>query len=191
MSSTLAYNLEILDEIISIKCQDLDNNSRNIRSLIHDYVIKVYEDSVSPDGFYIMKILDVRSFSESETNDTNGIINEITGDITYRVMFSAFVFCPVVGSVFEIKVTKCNDVGIWGVPESFDCSNNEKHVVIECMSSADMIESRHYNKGIYVSNKNDKNNEKSINVNSIVKLKVLNAQIEYNKITVFGSVLYS
>jgi DNA-directed RNA polymerase subunit E'/Rpb7 len=174
------YSLDIITEKVSLKSYDL-RETNNINTLVKNYVLSKFESSVSPSGLYVIKVLDINKDQDSN----NGLINDLTADIVYNIMFSAFVFNPVIGTTFDIRVTKCTEVGLWGIPIALDVVPS-KSVSIECMSSPDLVGGRHYTSSSqsYVNEKG----RSPIKVGSVVKFKVLNKQVEYRRMLIFGLV---
>jgi DNA-directed RNA polymerase subunit E'/Rpb7 len=151
------YSLVLQTDKVSIKPHEIVGT---IKNSVKRYLVDNFENKILSSGLYIIKIIDI------DTSCINhGSINELNGSVTYSVKYSAYVFDPLIGSTFEIVVTKSNDLGIWGYPKL--CPNNG---IIECISST--------------SSKKDK----MIAVGDIIRLKILNRQIEFNKIMIFGLV---
>lgn len=172
------------NEIYSLVCQTDKVSLRpheivdGIKNSIRKYINVHYEGKVLPSGVYIIKVIDINYDCIK-----HGLINEINAVVLYEIEYSAFVFEPVVGKSFNITVKKCNDIGIWGYPTLCD-----ENTCIECISSSDMFKDYEYREF-----ENEKDNgyycgNNVVKVGSVVSFKILNRQIEHNKIIIFGVV---
>jgi DNA-directed RNA polymerase subunit E'/Rpb7 len=171
------YSLVCLSDKVSLKPSEMANG---IRNSVRKYLIDNFEGKVTPSELYIIKIIDINNNCIK-----NGLINEINGATVYEVEYSAFVFNAIVGASFDITVTKCNDLGIWGFPTI--CENNNSKVCIECISSCDLIKDYVFSNGKYIDA--DNNSITSIiEVGSKVNFTILNKQVEHSKIVIFGEV---
>ncbi len=162
------YSLVLQTDNVSIKPHEIVGT---IKNSVKRYLVDNFENKILSSGLYIIKIVDIDTSCIK-----NGTINELNGSVTYSVKYSAYVFDPVIGSTFDIIITKSNDLGIWGYPKL--CPNNG---IIECISSTNI-------NNTVVSDFN-RVNKTGTDVSKIVKMKILNRQIEFNKIMIFGMIV--
>jgi DNA-directed RNA polymerase subunit E'/Rpb7 len=156
---TEAYSLTQQTDKVSLMPHEIENN---IKNTVKKYIIKNFEKTVLQNGSYVVKVIDV-----DKSCVMNGLINELNGSVCFTVDYSVLVFDPVIGSVFNVIVTKFNDIGLWSFPEL--CPNS----CIECISSINMILC----------------DKKKIKIGSVLRFKTLNKKSEFNKITVFGTII--
>jgi len=151
------YDLVIQKDTISIEPSLMSN-----AYVIKDSLIAKIEGFVVPEGFYVLKVIHI-----CDDYLGKGQISDIDGSINYNVRYSALVFNPVEGSVFDIIVNKVTDVGIWGEP--LLCKKYSLNILkIECKTEG---------------------NKKGIEVGLIIKFRVLMKQIEYTKISILGTIV--
>lgn len=180
--SVSVYSVISQIDKISIKPHEIVSN---IKKSVKKYLIDNYENKITQSGVYVLKIIDINTECIK-----NGLINDLNGDVVYEVEYSAYIFDPIIGASFEIVITKCNEIGIWGYPKL--CSKTGIQCPIECISSNDIIVNREYKNGsyvaTYVASTNVSDPISDITVGSIVRLKVLNRQIEHNRMVIIGTV---
>ena len=150
----------------------------NIKERVLGTLRKKYERKVlGKINGYLISIIDV-----DEDTVKDGSVNDINGDVTYKLEYTAVVFRPIKGSVLSITVDYCNDLGIWGHSSLLpDVS------VIECICPKHMIP-----KGFKHDEKTDewvqKNPKIIIRPGSEIQLKVFNTQIDATRMLIIGSV---
>jgi DNA-directed RNA polymerase subunit E'/Rpb7 len=102
-----------------------DIRERIIHSLKKNYEKKV----LGKINGYIIEIVDV-----NEDTIKDGVINDINGDINYKLEYTAVMFKPIKGDILDITVDHCNDLGIWG--HSTILSDVS---IIECICTKNLI----------------------------------------------------
>lgn len=150
----------------------------NIQERVLQNLKKNYEKKVlGKINGYIISIIDV-----NENTIKEGKVNDINGDVSYKLEYTAAIFRPIKGTPLDITVDYCNDLGIWGhltlLPEVS---------IIECICPKHMIPKDYkYNELIndWVSVDNPK---KKISSGSEIQLKVFNTQIDATKMLIIGS----
>ena len=166
MSSS--YKLSLIKTKIYI---DLKNTK------IQDHLYK-YEHTITPLGSFIIKIIDY-------IKEPQASINDINGSICYKIYYSAMIFHPIIGSVIDVKITKIKyNVGIWSKPTILMDLYNPEEINAQSTLKPD------YNTkpDIYCITANEDINIKDINKykDRVLKLKITNRQIEYNKMIIYG-----
>ena len=124
----------------------------------------------------IIKIIDVAVDSIKD-----GIINDIDGSTNYLVKYTAVIFEPIKDQYLDILVKECNDNTIWAT-----LSLLKNVSIIECIIPKKYIDSN------YVFNEDTSTwsyNSEIIKVGSELKLKIVNFQIDSNKIMIIGSMI--
>lgn len=188
------YSVISQTDKISIKPHEIITN---IKKSVKKYLITNYENKITQSGVYVLKIIDINTECIK-----NGLINDLNGDVVYEVEYSAYIFDPIIGSSFEIVVTKCNEIGIWGYPKLCQSESAKTYLsesdrsivtktngIIECISSNDVIVNRQYKNGSYIGSGSSSVPNNDITIGSVVKLKVLNRQIEHNRMVIIGTIL--
>ena len=165
------YNVLKLTDNISLLTTEMDNN---IVSKIKEKMISKYECNILPNiNSYVLKIIDINTSSIK-----NGKINDINGNISYNVEYTAVVFDPQKGRVIDVYVDKCDELGIWGHP--IHCPI--KDTVVECICVAGSLGPYKYHDGSYVS-------KTIISPGSSIKFKILNKQIENEYMGIIGTLV--
>lgn len=183
------YSIVKLTDNITIKSQNI---KKNLKESVKDLLIKNYEGKITPKlDNYIVKIVDV-----NEKNIRNGLINDINGDVVYSIEYTAVIFDPITNFVFDVRIIKCSDIGIWGYPllcykeleegtlEEVELCR-KKECKVECISTFEDL-SKDY---IYDEDNCSfvhKTNKSIIKKDSIIKFSINSKQIECNKISILG-----
>lgn len=144
--------------------------SKNISLILKNYLITLYKNKViGKINAYIIDILDIDNIIEGE-------IDNITGNITYSVKYTASIFKPIKGQNINIKINYINNIGIWGVLDVLPNSN------IECF-----IPKSYLHNFKYIDSLNEwVNSSQEITINSIINVSIINLQLEINKIILVG-----
>jgi DNA-directed RNA polymerase subunit E'/Rpb7 len=153
--------------------------SKPDKNKIADILQNDYEKTITPLGSYIIRVLD-------HIKEPMVTINDINGNLCYKVYYTAMIFYPMIGQTIDVYVTKVKDnVGAWSEPVLLrellgtDYNNNtntqsnntssakSSGCQVYCITSADDIKFK-------------------IKPNTVYKFKIMNKQIEFNKIMIYG-----
>jgi len=167
------YSVIKLNDVVKLTAGQINNN---IPKTIKNNIVKNYENKVlGKINSYIIKIIDV-----NENNIKNGIINDINGDVVYKINYTAVIFNPLKDAVFDIIITKCDEIGLFGKPSLiFDILKKSK-TIIDCVIPKNLIEDYKYVNNSWVKG------EIKISVNSEIRIKILSSQIDTGKIIIIG-----
>ena len=145
---------------------------------IHDkIIINTFEGKVlGRINSYIIKIIDVDHESIKD-----GLVNDIDGSINYLIKYSAVIFEPMKDHILDVIVKECNDNTIWSKVALL------KNVsIIECICPKKYIDTSFtFNEETLTWS----NSNTVIKIGSELKLKIVNYQIDSNKIMIIGSIV--
>jgi DNA-directed RNA polymerase II subunit RPB7 len=127
------------------------------------------------DGFLI-KIMRVHS-----DKIEYGSINDINGEINYKIYYDAVVFKPIKNDKIEVLVSECNDFGIWGI-----CALLPDNPKIEIIIPKNYISNNfNYNEDENIWYSNNIKIQKGSEIEAIV----LNVQIDVTKMLIIAKIL--
>ncbi len=155
-------------KLIANELQDI--NKYIINNLKLNYENKI----INKLNAYTIKILDV-----CNTYD-NGIINDIDGSVYFTVDYISVIFTPTKNEILNITISESNEIGLFGFPTYI---SHNKDVQITCICPKDIITDYKY------SNNTWSNDKFSITNKSEINIKILNYQIDFNKIIIIGNVV--
>lgn len=168
------FSVVALEDNIKLKAEDIGKNIYNKN------IIKSFEGKIlGKINSYIIKIIDVNLNSIKE-----GIINDIDGSTNYLIKYTAVIFEPIKDQILDVIVKECNDNTIWATLSLLKNVN-----IIECIIPKKYIDTK-YTFNEDTSTWTTKNNSEIIKVFSELKLKIVNFQIDSNKIMIIGSMIY-
>ena len=149
----------------------------NMKDIIVDILRNKFEGKIfTKINGYVVKILNI-----DKKSILNGSINDINGEINYKIKYSAVIFKPIKNSVLDIVVDYCNDLAIWGHYELLSDVS-----IIECITPSHLIPEN------YTYNEMDNywdSDGKSIKEGSFIKIKVINVQIDVTKMSIIGEII--
>ena len=164
------FSVVALEDNIKLKSEDIGKNIYNKN------IIKSFEGKVlGRINSYIIKIIDIDLESIKD-----GLVNDIDGSTNYLVKYNAVIFEPIKDQILDVIVKECNDNTIWTI-----LSLLPKVDIIECIIPKKYISSAYNFNEDTLSWKSDYG---IIKIGSELKLKIVNFQIDSNKIMIIGSI---
>jgi DNA-directed RNA polymerase subunit E'/Rpb7 len=166
------FSVVKLKDTIQLKAKQLGDK---IHSQIHKSVVNNYEHKINNKiNAYIIKIIDI------DDDFDNGIVNDIDGSVSYSIIYVAVIFMPIKNHIIDVTIEESNEIGLFGCSKIIP---NGPEIEIKFITPKDILIGYNYNNG------NWNNAKKKITNNSEIKLKILNYQMDFNKIVVIGTVV--
>ena len=182
------FSVVKLDDTIKL----VPNQFRNINEQVKQNIINKYERKIigKIDG-YVIKIIDI-----DENYIKDGTIYDINGSVNYIIKYTSVIFTPVKDGILDVTVKTCNEIGLFCSVDLIEENNQTKtkinaygqpEVIIDCLCPKDIIGPDSYK---YDSQKNVwANKDYIITTSSKIIIKILNFQIEPNKIIIIGTIV--
>lgn len=163
------FSIVLLQDNISIKP---DRIGYDIKSTVFKTLKNTFENKIlGRTNSLLVKIIDMDEFD-------NGTVNEINGSILYKIKYTAVAFSPIKDQILDVIVYKISDICVWLKPKFMPTTH-----IIDCLCPKKFINDKF--KYDEIRNEWYSKNE-VIKVDSEMKLKITNFQIDTNKISIIG-----